>query len=90
MAAEAEAARNRPPLVPQLRTQAERMAFIVSTVQGMEKNIQEIMENQKSFERVGETKFDNMDVKVLCWSIGMPAMSPGTGDGKRQQQQRRQ
>ncbi|KAE8786224.1 hypothetical protein D1007_40011 [Hordeum vulgare] len=63
-AVEAEAARNRPPLVPQLRTQAEEMAFLVSTIQGMEKNIQEIMKNQKSLERVVETKFHNMDVKV--------------------------
>ncbi|KAE8809429.1 hypothetical protein D1007_13948 [Hordeum vulgare] len=63
-AAEAEAARNRPPPVPQLRNQAEEMAFLVSIVQGMEKNIQEIMQNQKSLERVVETKFHNMDVKV--------------------------
>ncbi|KAE8814010.1 nucleolysin tiar [Hordeum vulgare] len=63
-AAEAEAARNRPPPVPQLRTQAEQMTFLVSIVQGMEKNIQEIMQNQKSLERVVETKFHNMDMKV--------------------------
>ncbi|KAE8802959.1 hypothetical protein D1007_21154 [Hordeum vulgare] len=63
-ATEAEAARNRPPPVPHLRTQAEQMAFLVSTVQGMEKDIQEIMQNQKSLERVMETKFHNMDVKV--------------------------
>ncbi|KAE8816548.1 nucleolysin tiar [Hordeum vulgare] len=63
-AAEVEAARNRPPPVPQLRTPAEQMAFLVSIVQGMEKNIQEIMQNQKSIERVVETKFHNMDVKV--------------------------
>ncbi|KAE8778167.1 hypothetical protein D1007_48977 [Hordeum vulgare] len=63
-AAEAEAARNRPPRVPQLRFQAEKMSFLVSIVQGMEKNIQEIMQNQKSLERVVETKFHNMDVKV--------------------------
>ncbi|KAE8789379.1 hypothetical protein D1007_36480 [Hordeum vulgare] len=62
-AAEAEAARNRPPPVPQLKTQAEQMAFLVSTVQGMEKNIQGIMQNQKSLERVVETKFHNMDMK---------------------------
>ncbi|KAE8802556.1 nucleolin [Hordeum vulgare] len=31
----AEAARNRPPPVSQLRTQAEKMAFLVSSVQGM-------------------------------------------------------
>ncbi|KAE8779780.1 nucleolysin tiar [Hordeum vulgare] len=64
MATEAEAARNRPPHVPQLRTPAEQMAFLVSTVQGMEKNIQVIIQNQKSLERVVETKFHNMDVKV--------------------------
>ncbi|KAE8786953.1 nucleolysin tiar [Hordeum vulgare] len=63
-AAKAEAARNRPPQVPQLKTQGEQMAFLVSTVQGMEKNIQEIMQNQKSLERIVETKFDNMDMKV--------------------------
>ncbi|KAE8816017.1 hypothetical protein D1007_06562 [Hordeum vulgare] len=61
---EAEAARNRPPLVPQLRTPAEQMAFLVSNVQGMEKNIRDIMQNQKSLERVVERKFHNMDVKV--------------------------
>ncbi|KAE8821216.1 hypothetical protein D1007_00844 [Hordeum vulgare] len=63
MAVEAEAARNRPPPVPHLKTPAGQMAFLVSTVQGMEKNIQEIMQNQKSIERVVETKFHNMDVK---------------------------
>ncbi|KAE8771427.1 hypothetical protein D1007_56693 [Hordeum vulgare] len=65
MAADAEAARNRPPPVPQLRTQAEQMAFHVNTIQGMENNIQEIMQNQKSLERVVETNFHNMDVKVI-------------------------
>ncbi|KAE8802961.1 hypothetical protein D1007_21156 [Hordeum vulgare] len=64
MAAEAEAARNMPPPVPQLRTQAEKMAFLVSIVKGMEKNIQETMQSQKSLEGVVETKFHNMDVKV--------------------------
>ncbi|KAE8791483.1 hypothetical protein D1007_34073 [Hordeum vulgare] len=63
-AAMAEAARNRTPPVPQLRTPSEQMAFLVRTVQGMEKNIQEIIQNQKSLERFGETKFHNMDVKV--------------------------
>ncbi|KAE8818898.1 hypothetical protein D1007_03289 [Hordeum vulgare] len=63
-AAHAKAARNRPPLVPQLITPAKQMAFLVSTIQCMEKNIQEIMQNQKSLERAVETKFNNMDVKV--------------------------
>ncbi|KAE8780481.1 hypothetical protein D1007_46407 [Hordeum vulgare] len=63
-AAEAEAARNRPPPVPQLITQAEKMAFLVITIQGTEKNIQEIMQNNKSLERVVETKFHNTDLKV--------------------------
>ncbi|KAE8773722.1 hypothetical protein D1007_53997 [Hordeum vulgare] len=63
-AAEAEAARNRLPPVLWLRTQVEQMAFLVSTVQVMEKNIQEIMQNHKSLHRVVETNFHNMDVKV--------------------------
>ncbi|KAE8821865.1 40S ribosomal protein S5-1 [Hordeum vulgare] len=61
MAAKAEAARNRPPPVPQLRTQAERMEFLVRFVQGMEKNIQEILQRQKSLERFVENKFHEMD-----------------------------
>ncbi|KAE8787717.1 hypothetical protein D1007_38323 [Hordeum vulgare] len=63
-AAEVEAARNRPPPVPQLRTQAEQMEFLASSVQGMVKNIQVIMQNQKSLGRVVETKLHNMDMKV--------------------------
>ncbi|KAE8800902.1 nucleolysin tiar [Hordeum vulgare] len=63
-AAEANAARNRPPPDPQLRTQADQMTFLVSFVQGMEKNIHEILHSQKSLERVVETKFCDMDVKA--------------------------
>ncbi|KAE8819830.1 hypothetical protein D1007_02202 [Hordeum vulgare] len=63
-AAKDEVARNMPLLVPQLRTQAEQMAFIVSSIQGMEKNIQEILQSQKSHERSVQTKFQDMDVKV--------------------------
>ncbi|KAE8783280.1 nucleolysin tiar [Hordeum vulgare] len=63
-AIEVEAARNKPPPIPQLRTQAEQMAFLVSIVQGMDMNIHEIMQNQKSLERIVETKFHNMDMKV--------------------------
>ncbi|KAE8814361.1 hypothetical protein D1007_08429 [Hordeum vulgare] len=63
-ASEVEAPRNRPPPVPQLKTQAEQMEFLVISVQGVDKNIQEIMQNQKSLERVVETKFYNMDMKV--------------------------
>ncbi|KAI5013153.1 hypothetical protein ZWY2020_028107 [Hordeum vulgare] len=62
--AEPEAARNEPPPVPHLRTQAEQISFLVSSVQGMEKNIQEILQSHKSLERVVETKFHDMDVKV--------------------------
>ncbi|KAE8817770.1 hypothetical protein D1007_04539 [Hordeum vulgare] len=40
------------------------MAFQVSYVQGMEKNIEEILQSQKSLERVVETKFHDMYVKV--------------------------
>ncbi|KAE8783290.1 hypothetical protein D1007_43280 [Hordeum vulgare] len=68
-AAEAEAARNRPLPVPKLRTEAEKMAFLVSTFEGMEKNIQEMMQKQKSHERVVETKFHNMDVKATLGGL---------------------
>ncbi|KAE8781188.1 hypothetical protein D1007_45587 [Hordeum vulgare] len=63
-AADAEAARNVPTRVPQLKNQAEQMEFLISSIQGMEKNIQEILQSQKSLERVVETKFHDMDVKV--------------------------
>ncbi|KAE8804633.1 hypothetical protein D1007_19690 [Hordeum vulgare] len=46
-AAEVEVARNEPPPVPQLTTQAEKMAFLVSSVQDMEKNIEDILQSQK-------------------------------------------
>ncbi|KAE8795289.1 hypothetical protein D1007_29839 [Hordeum vulgare] len=62
-AAQGEASRNRPPPDPQLRTQAKQMTFQVSFFQGMEKKIEEILESQKSLERVVETKFHDMDVK---------------------------
>ncbi|KAE8810854.1 hypothetical protein D1007_12350 [Hordeum vulgare] len=45
--------------------QAEQMAFIVISVQGIEKNIQESVQNQKSLERVVETKLHDMNVKVM-------------------------
>ncbi|KAI4999524.1 hypothetical protein ZWY2020_004113 [Hordeum vulgare] len=63
-AAEAENARNVPPPVPQLRTQDKQMAFLVRSIQGMEKNISEILQNWKSLERIVETKFHDLDVKV--------------------------
>ncbi|KAE8793163.1 hypothetical protein D1007_32265 [Hordeum vulgare] len=63
-ATEAEAARNTPPPVPQLRTQDQQMIFLVSSIQGMKKNIQDILRNHKSLERVVETKFHEMDEKV--------------------------
>ncbi|KAE8783104.1 hypothetical protein D1007_43482 [Hordeum vulgare] len=63
--AEVDAARNEPPPIPQLRTQAEKMACLVISIQGMEKNIQEILQSQKSLERVVETKFHDMDAKVI-------------------------
>ncbi|KAE8793066.1 nucleolysin tiar [Hordeum vulgare] len=63
-AANVEAARNEPPPVPRLKTQDEQMAFLVSFIQGMEKNIQEILQSQKSLDRVVESKFYDMDVKI--------------------------
>ncbi|KAE8783285.1 hypothetical protein D1007_43273 [Hordeum vulgare] len=62
--AEAEAARNETPPVSQLRTQAEQMTFLVSSIQHMVMNIQDMLQNQKSIERVVETKFHDMGVNV--------------------------
>ncbi|KAE8782115.1 hypothetical protein D1007_44495 [Hordeum vulgare] len=42
----------------------EQMPFLVSTIQGMQKNVSEILLNQKSLERIVETKINDMDVKV--------------------------
>lgn len=71
-ATEAEAARNMLPPVPHLITQAEKMAFLVRFVQGMEKDISEILENQKSLKRIVESKFHDLDVKVpmISASVG--------------------
>ncbi|KAE8771974.1 hypothetical protein D1007_56081 [Hordeum vulgare] len=40
------------------------MEFLGSSIESMEKNIQEILQSQKSLERVVVTKFHDMDVKV--------------------------
>ncbi|KAE8811123.1 hypothetical protein D1007_12118 [Hordeum vulgare] len=40
------------------------MAFLISTIEGMEKNITDILLNQKSLERIVETKFHDLDIKV--------------------------
>ncbi|KAE8811451.1 nucleolysin tiar [Hordeum vulgare] len=40
------------------------MAFLVGTIQGMEKNISEILQNQESLERIVQTKFHDLNVKV--------------------------
>ncbi|KAE8785617.1 hypothetical protein D1007_40690 [Hordeum vulgare] len=61
---EAEAEAARAPPAPQLRSREEKMLFLVSTIQGMEKNIFEILLNQKSLERIMDTKFHDLDVKV--------------------------
>ncbi|KAE8781486.1 hypothetical protein D1007_45268 [Hordeum vulgare] len=63
-AAQAEASRNAPAPTPQLRTRDEQMSFLVGTIQGMEKKISEIFLNYKSLERIVETKFHDLDVKV--------------------------
>ncbi|KAE8771357.1 putative receptor protein kinase ZmPK1 [Hordeum vulgare] len=60
----AKAARNALAQPPELKTREEEMSFLVSTIQGMEKNISEILLNQKSLERIVETKFHDLDVKV--------------------------
>ncbi|KAE8803480.1 hypothetical protein D1007_20711 [Hordeum vulgare] len=59
-----EAARYAPAPTPHLKTRDEHMSFLVSTIQGMEKKVSEILLNQKSLERIVETKFPDLDVKV--------------------------
>ncbi|KAE8784313.1 hypothetical protein D1007_42132 [Hordeum vulgare] len=62
--AAAETARNASAQPPQLKTKNDQMSFWVSTIQGMEKKVSEILLNQKSVERIMETKFHDLDVKV--------------------------
>ncbi|KAE8808459.1 hypothetical protein D1007_15013 [Hordeum vulgare] len=40
------------------------MAYLVRTIQAMEKNISEVLKNQKSLERIVDTKFHALDIKV--------------------------
>ncbi|KAE8806504.1 hypothetical protein D1007_17314 [Hordeum vulgare] len=40
------------------------MTNLVSAMQGMEKNINELLLNQKSLERIVQTKFHDLDNKV--------------------------
>ncbi|KAE8776719.1 hypothetical protein D1007_50596 [Hordeum vulgare] len=59
---EVEAARTTSPLV--LKTKGYQMAHLIRTIQGMEKNINYILQNHKSLERIVENKFHVLDVKV--------------------------
>ncbi|KAE8816425.1 nucleolysin tiar [Hordeum vulgare] len=62
--AEAQAESTRATNTPVLKTKSDQMTYLISTIQGMEKNINQIMLNQKSIERIVDTKFHDMDVKV--------------------------
>ncbi|KAE8801699.1 nucleolysin tiar [Hordeum vulgare] len=62
---EAEAEAARAARAPQLRSKEDQMVFLISTIQGMEKNITDILLNQKSLERIIETKFHELDIKVI-------------------------
>lgn len=59
-----EVVRNAPVQPPQLKTRDEKMSFLVITIQGMEKKVSEILLNHKSLDRITETKFHDLDVKV--------------------------
>ncbi|KAE8819695.1 pumilio-like protein 1 [Hordeum vulgare] len=63
--AEEEAEVARAARAPQLRTREDQIAFIISTIQWVEKNITDILLNQKSLERIVETKFHDLDIKVI-------------------------
>ncbi|KAE8804929.1 Nucleolysin TIAR [Hordeum vulgare] len=49
---------------PVLNTKNDRLAYLVSATQRMENNIIELLLNQKSLERIVETKFHDLDNKV--------------------------
>ncbi|KAE8797790.1 nucleolysin tiar [Hordeum vulgare] len=46
------------------KTKSDQMAYLISTIHRMEKNISEILQNKKSLERIVETKFNGLDIKV--------------------------
>ncbi|KAE8815097.1 hypothetical protein D1007_07606 [Hordeum vulgare] len=46
-------------------TKSAQMTFLISTIQGMEKNIKDILLNHRSLERIVETKFHDPDIKVI-------------------------
>ncbi|KAE8805596.1 hypothetical protein D1007_18262 [Hordeum vulgare] len=62
--AEAKAEVARAARAPQLRTREDHTTFPISTIQGMEKNIMNILLNQKSLKRIMQTKFHDLDIKV--------------------------
>ncbi|KAE8814486.1 hypothetical protein D1007_07997 [Hordeum vulgare] len=50
----------------------DQMAYLINAIQGMEKNINGILLNEKSLERIVETKFHGLDIKGLV----MPLLDP--------------
>ncbi|KAE8790624.1 hypothetical protein D1007_35046 [Hordeum vulgare] len=42
----------------------DQMTFLITGIQGMEKNIKDILLDQKSLERIVETKFHDLDIKA--------------------------
>ncbi|KAE8798879.1 nucleolysin tiar [Hordeum vulgare] len=50
--------------LPQFKTRDEQMSFLVNTIQGMEKDTSNFFPNQKSLERIVDTKFHELDVKA--------------------------
>ncbi|KAE8776714.1 nucleolysin tiar [Hordeum vulgare] len=47
-----------------MRSKGYQMSYLIRTIQGMKKNITNILLNQKSLERIVETKFHDLDIKV--------------------------
>ncbi|KAE8793889.1 hypothetical protein D1007_31479 [Hordeum vulgare] len=47
-----------------MRSKGYQIAYLISTIQGMEKNIKDMFLNQKSLERITETKLHDLDIKV--------------------------
>ncbi|KAE8767565.1 nucleolysin tiar [Hordeum vulgare] len=74
MEAEAQAEAARDASAPILKMKNDHMAYLVSATQKMERNIADILLNQESLERIVETKFHDLDNKVIEQTIIVNAL----------------
>ncbi|KAE8771909.1 pumilio-like protein 1 [Hordeum vulgare] len=72
-------------------TKSDQVSYLINTIQGIERNMREILKNEKSLQRIVETKCYDLDVKVteLTTTVnqlkhevdGMPSPSSIFDDG---------